>query len=526
MIQLPSLKSDRWSLTPTERGNSYMLDYRRKAVRAFSAAIITGAGFAGLAGLAVSGAAPAHADPGMNATFVAMGSNTLTDIFDAFTGANPFPGDQDANGNPTAVVPYTPLTSNADTGGIGVSSWDATAPGNIASAPGCTGGGIRLGGPIVDRANGSGAGIESLGDALGGNESGFGNGLWRNHGTTTSCTGKAVSLVGQMDLSRSSKGPSGTPGTVLQFVPFARDALSYAYFDHSSNEIGLANSLTTNQIAAMYSDLDNATTQGVGVNAKGVLTLTNGHTVVACALNPNSGTTKDFDSFLTKNNTLGFTINTGAGAGTAQQAGLDSGCDTAANPFGEENRGDDFYNRVSAYPVTKDAIVPYGVSSWIEQHNGIGVDNSSAARLGGVSLGDIGLITSTSGADLPYDTTGCAAPYVAGNWCPDVNYYSSANPYARNIYAVLNYAQVFCNTATCAQNPALAELFTTQTACPLSGPTGGAGTTCDVNNAGYTAKVCQSAAQTEVQQFGFSLAIAAPDSCGDTLSANSTPITG
>jgi len=488
-----------------------MLKYRRKVGRTLSAAIIASTGVVGLASLTLSSAAPAHADPGVANTFVVVGSNTLTDLFDAYTGANPYPGDLDAAGNTVGVVNYTPLNSNADTSGIGVTSWDAVGPGSLtsASAPGCTTPSVRLGGPVIDRPNGSGAGITALGDALS-------NTNWHNTGTVKTCTPAAgVSVTGQIDLSRSTAPPSGTPGTSLQFVPFARDALSYAYYDHGSNEIGLAASLSTNQLAALYSD---TVVAGQNVLAKGVLTLGSGHTVLACALNPNSGTWKDFMKVLNNNNGIGVTDT----ATTGDQAGLDSGCDTALNPYGEENRGDDFFNRVSGLGATKDEVEPFSVASWIAQHNAIGLDRSSAARTGGVSLGDTPLIANTSAADVPYDTAGCTAPYVAGNWCPDHNYYANAL-YGRNIWVVLPYTQVFCNTATCLQNVALSELFTTQPACVALG---GPGTTCDSNGTGYTAQICQATAQNEAQQFGFDNQIAAGDTCGDTLAKNSTPITG
>ena len=43
-------------------------------------------------------------------------------------------------------------------------------------------------------------------------------------------TRTAALISNQVDFARSSSGPSGGAGTVLTFVPFARDALTFGYY--------------------------------------------------------------------------------------------------------------------------------------------------------------------------------------------------------------------------------------------------------------------------------------------------------
>ncbi len=85
-----------------------------------------------------------------------------------------------------------------------IGSWDAvsTGPANITT---------KSGGPAFKRPNGSGDGVFALGQSA--------QGLLYN----------GVDITGQLDFARSSSPPSGSfVGTDLTFIPFARDAVSYA----------------------------------------------------------------------------------------------------------------------------------------------------------------------------------------------------------------------------------------------------------------------------------------------------------
>lgn len=86
-----------------------------------------------------------------------------------------------------------------------IGSYDATGSATIQTTSG---------GPVFDRPNGSTAGIQALSASI----NSTGTKQW--HGVT---------ITGQLDFARSSSGPSSSfPGSTLTFVPFARDAVTYA----------------------------------------------------------------------------------------------------------------------------------------------------------------------------------------------------------------------------------------------------------------------------------------------------------
>ena len=87
-------------------------------------------------------------------------------------------------------------------------SYDAAATGTIKT----TASGLSF-----NRPNGSTAGVQALSASA------------NNTGTRTYPAAGGVSITGQVDFARSSSAPnSGFPGTDLTFIPFARDAVSYA----------------------------------------------------------------------------------------------------------------------------------------------------------------------------------------------------------------------------------------------------------------------------------------------------------
>jgi hypothetical protein len=142
------------------------------------------------AGLGV--AAPAVADPSPAGSFkplVGVGSDTTENVVNGLaigTGINGILG-----------------------GGVtNIGSYDATGSAQIQT---------RSGGPLFDRPNGSGAGQKALSASI--NLSGS-----RKFPATT-----GVDITGQVDFARSSSAPSNTlVGTDLTFIPFARDAVTFA----------------------------------------------------------------------------------------------------------------------------------------------------------------------------------------------------------------------------------------------------------------------------------------------------------
>jgi hypothetical protein len=126
--------------------------------------------------VAFSATAPAYADPSGFKPIVGVGSDTTQD----------------------AVTGLASVISN-------LGNYEATGSATIQT---------RSGGPFFNRPVGSGNGQIALSDSIN-----FGGGhLWNG-----------VDITGQVDFARSSSGPSGSlVGTDLTFVPFARDAVSYA----------------------------------------------------------------------------------------------------------------------------------------------------------------------------------------------------------------------------------------------------------------------------------------------------------
>lgn len=133
-----------------------------------------------VAAIAVAGVAlstmPAIADPaaGTFPTYAGVGSDTT----------------QDAVGGLASVI-------------SGMGSYDAIGTANLQT---------RSGGPSYVRPNGSGNGVKALSASV--NSTGVK--LWNG-----------VTITGQVDFARSSSGPS-TAGTELTYIPFAKDAVSYA----------------------------------------------------------------------------------------------------------------------------------------------------------------------------------------------------------------------------------------------------------------------------------------------------------
>jgi hypothetical protein len=115
-------------------------------------------------------------------------------------------------------------------GGSVIGSYDAIGSATIRT---------RSGGPQFARPNGSGNGIKALTASV----NPTGTYTWSNG------SGGQVSITGQLDFARSSSGPSA-PGTDLTFIPFARDAVSYAYSYYGNASV--PSYLTVGDLAAIY----------------------------------------------------------------------------------------------------------------------------------------------------------------------------------------------------------------------------------------------------------------------------------
>ena len=363
---------------------------------------------------------PAHADPAFVSSYVAVGSDTTMSVLNAFAGASPYPPYTQPS---PANIYYTPLHSSLASGQKTISSFDAVPQGGGSSAPGCIT--TKLGGPSFDRPDGSGNGITALRRALDG-------AAWRNPTLSASCTGDPGTIItGQVDFARSSRGPNNTSTTALTFIPFARDALTYALLNRGSDNL---DTLTTAQLTALYSSASGTITVGTT-------------TVKACLANTGSGTTAFW---------LGAI---GVSQATAVNAATAAGCFTA--PGVEEHDGNAFYAKADPIVGTgQAAVVNFSISNWIAQVNGAALDRSNTARANGVDLGEV---DNRASGTRPYNGT-------APNLTPDNAYFTftsggTVGTYGRDVYNVVPTSKI----SGFLSDPGIVSLFVGSTAALCTG---------------------------------------------------------
>lgn len=312
-----------------------------------------------LAGLAIGGTA--NADP-VAGGYVAVGSDTLQDSMNALTNGTRITG-------PTVRI----VANN-----IAIGNFDAFPVGSAIQT--------KPAGPYFGRPSGSGAGINALRTSAGATSN------WSAASNNT----PAVRIDGQIDIARSSSGPGTNANTngVLLYVPYARDAVGYAY---KGGTAAWAN-LTAADLKGIY---DGTTTVIDGVTVKPRL--------------PQAGSG-------TRNFFLGAI---GYGSVTTAPAVNDSGNVTAEN---------------DASVLAAGEIIPFSVASWIAQANGASAINTTTAA--GVSFG------SAIAGQVAFTGT---APNLAAN----ATYYANTS-FGRDTYLVVEYARV--DPANAKYDSALAAL--------------------------------------------------------------------
>lgn len=275
------------------------------------AAIVAALGVA-LAGVAI--ATPAYADPVSN-SYVLVGSDTLQDAGNALSNGT------FASGASVRVV------SSAGS----IASFDAFGSAAIQTKPN---------GVYFARPAGSGDGAKALSRSIDGS----------NFSVSGNLTA-AKAITGQVDIARSSSGPASPNASgVLAYIPFGRDAVSYAYKLASgvTAPAGIE-ALTSAQLTAIYN---------------GTQTTVGGVTVVPKLPQNGSGTRKFWLSAI--------------GVSTP------SGVTDAATTTLQENNASDASFAPAAGTIQ---IVPFSAASWIAQSNGVtGVNTitGSGALLGAI----------------------------------------------------------------------------------------------------------------------------------------------
>ncbi|CAN5353663.1 hypothetical protein BH09ACT5_BH09ACT5_18600 [soil metagenome] len=298
-----------------------------------------------LAGLAMGGAA--NADPVSNG-YVVVGSDTLQDSMNALTNGTRITG------------PTVRIVSN----NVAVGNFDAFPVGSAIQT--------KPTGPYFGRPSGSGAGINALRTSAGAT----------NTWTAASNSTPAVRIDNQIDIARSSSGPGSNANAngVLLYVPYARDAVGYAY---KGGTAAWAN-LTAADLKGIYD---------------GTTTVIDGVTVHPRLPQAGSGTRNFF---------LGAI---GYGSATTAPAVSDVGNVTPENDANVLGAGE---------------IIPFSAASWIAQANGASANNTTGAA--GVSFG--------SAVSGQVAFTGTAPSLV-----PNATYYANTS-FGRDTYLVVEFARV------------------------------------------------------------------------------------
>jgi hypothetical protein len=321
------------------------------------------------AAVAVSGlvlATPASADPVSN-TYAAVGSDTLDSSMNAL-----------ANGSTV-----TGATVRVTVGGNAFGSFDAFPTGSLIQT--------KPAGPYFVRPSGSGNGVTSLRASITGN-------AWQ---------GKVI--TGQVDIARSSSsaGSNANANGLLAYVPYARDAVAYAYKAADSNAAAVLSNLTSAQLNSIYSASTPTTINGVTITPR----------------LPQSGS--GTRSFWLK------ALN-GGSSELVPGAAVPSTDNTSAGPA---------ENDAAALGVNQ--IIPFSAANWIAQSNG--VQNNTIGSTG-VQLGAIDGVS-------PF--TGSGSSLV-----PAAAFYSSTT-YGRDTYLVVEYAKI--NSADSKYDASLASLVSSLT---------------------------------------------------------------
>jgi ABC-type phosphate transport system substrate-binding protein len=329
--------------------------------------------------LGIFAAVPAaHADP-VSGSYVAVGSDTLDSSMNAL-----------ANG-----TKLTGVSVRIKANGAAIGSFDAFGSSAIQTKPS---------GKYFQRPAGSGAGRNALIASIKGT----------TYGDTTKPGPVGVNISKQVDIARSSSGPGTNEALttgLLEYVPYARDAVAYAYYGPTA-DLG-------NLTAAQLKDIYNK-----------VPTTINGTTVIP--LIPQSGSgTRNF--FL---DAIGVTTD-GKGACLL---------DVCANSAVPEN---------DASQLTQvGQIIPFSAANWVAQSNGI--VTSTIPSSGNVLLGHPDGVA-------PFNGSGTSLT-------PNSAFYSNAAPlnlpWGRDTYLIVEYARV--NPASPTYDADLAGLLDSTVATSLT----------------------------------------------------------
>lgn len=324
------------------------------------------------------------ADPMQYSAARGVGSDTTQEVMNAFAGYS-------------TGVDYTPVHSSAATGSRQIVSFDAL--GTDCITPG-------LGAPSVDRPNGSTNGRKALSRAFDGTG-------WGKPTASGGLCGGTKDVSGLLEFARSSSGASGTTGK-LTYIPFGRDALSFAYYRAAGSPV---TELTRAQLRTLFSE--------GGANAS--ITV-NGVRIIGCAIQLGSGTQKDFQSKITGGN------NTALASTTNECNDL-----LGADVYAQENKMDLLKARGDALAAiagheNDQVVIGFSASAFIAQSNGASTSSLPTGVDGKWGIGSISddSTSGTGGNNLGSPVTG-SAPTLSAN----TTFFSNST-FGRDVYNVVD----------------------------------------------------------------------------------------
>lgn len=347
-------------------------------------------------------AGSASADPTQLNALVVMGSDTTQDVVNALSGFN-------------FGINYTAINSGAATNFRHIISFDA-APSQSAGDNCVT---PIINGPTFTRPNGSGSGRKALYAASGLSSAGWtGKSFTLDNGTVLPLCAPTVNISGTANFARSSALGTGV-GSDVVFVPFARDAMTFASYRPGGGAPVVT--LTRKQLIDAF---DNSTLETIpDPDGSGTLTL------VPCGIQTGSGTHQFW-----RDTVLQSTV-ANEGAATAT-------CTPTEVSRLQESKGDLLKIKGDALDATLNdfvVIVGYSAAAYIAQANGASAPNGfDQVQLGSISDDST---SGTGGANLgsPIQGTGT-------NLTPNPNFYVSAG-HGRDVYNVVRRS-LLMNTGT------------------------------------------------------------------------------
>lgn len=412
---------------------------------ALTAALVGSAATALVVSSTGAGADPGALDAGV---LKGVGSDTLQDVTNAYSGAT----------NNNGYAPLIAASNPAGTLSQQMTSFDAVNPTSASNLCVTT----KAGAGAILRPNGSGDGIAALSRTVTVGSPDTNSHSWGKGSAPagTACNNKDPR--GLVDFARSSSGPGNT-GTDLDFVPFARDAVSFAY---ATNAPTAVTSLTSTQLQEIYA------LTGTGAHKTVNAAAGQDVDIYPCGIQTSSGTFKFW--------------NTALGA-TSTEANATATCNTVGGNVVrlEENNMTSLINKLTsgaAFDTTTgnpvQVIVGFSGGSFIAQSNGVA---KSTLPTSGTTKFGVGSID----GNAPQN----GAP---GSMTPDSVFYASTT-YGRNLYYVVDHAKI---TSAGNTNLALKNMFASNTA-------GTSTVTIPGLAANHTASICTTDAQDTAHAFGF-----------------------